>query len=123
MSWSRVMLTLSGLVLAAVVGSCGKSEEAAQEPDDEVVADTLDALDEGESWAWKLDPGTYKVEMTASDDGASVKWVGSSCPGSDETAQYSTVCEMKQTGQFIIENSAGSSTTVTLKIIMTSGPS
>jgi hypothetical protein len=117
----RVMLMILGLAMAAFIGGCGGAEE----PAEEIVVDTLESLDDGQFKAWKLDAGTYKVEMTASGDGASVKWVGSSCPGSEQTAEYSSICEMKQTGQFIIENptafGAGASTTVTLKITSTGG--
>ena len=87
--------------------------------------DSLESLSDGEFKAWKLDPGMYKVEMTASGDGANVKWVGSSCPGSGQTTEYSSICEMKQTGQFIIENPTtlgmGAASTVTIKITNLAG--
>ena len=121
MKRSRVMLTAFCVALALVVAGCGGKSE----PTEKVVVDSLEGLDDGLFKAWKLDPGTYKVEMTASGDGASVKWVGSSCPGSEQTSEYSTVCEMKQTGQLIVENptsfGAGASTTVTLKVTRIGG--
>lgn len=58
--------------------------------------------------------------MTASGDGATVKWVGSGCPGSEVEKQYSVACEMTQTGQLIVENPStfgmGATTTVTIKV-------
>ena len=65
---------------------------------DVVVIDKHETIQDGYAVSWKLDPGTYKVEMTASGDGAVVKWLGSPCPASDVTQNYSTICEMTQTG-------------------------
>ena len=105
------------LMLAGLVGGCGGGESSGES--DEVVVDELESVEGGQFVAWKLDPGTYKVELTASGDGAIVKWVGSSCPGSDETKSYSVTCEMTQTGQLIVENTGASgegATTVTVKV-------
>ena len=110
------MIAVAGLSLAVCAAGCGGDSQ----PTETVVLDSLEALKDGEFKAWKLDPGTYKVELTASGDGAAVKWVGSTCPGADETAEYSVTCEMKQTGQLIIENPTGfgigATTTVTVKV-------
>ncbi len=103
-----------GLVLATVTVGCVGGAS------DEVVVDELESIEDGHFVAWKLDPGTYKVELTASGDGATVKWVGSSCPGSAVTNEYSVTCEMTQTGQLIVENPStfgrGAGTTVTVKV-------
>lgn len=113
-----MMCLAFALMLALLVGGCGGGESGGES--DEVVVDELESVEDGQFVAWKLDPGTYKVELTASGDGAIVKWVGSSCPGSDETKNYSVTCEMTQTGQLIVENPAaagmGATTTVTVKV-------
>lgn len=89
-------------------------------PSDRVVADQLVVLQDGESRIWKLDPGSYKVEMTASDDGALVRWVGSSCGASRQVSELMTVCRLEKTGQVIVENPTGlglgASSSVTVKI-------
>ena len=112
MHWSRfVLLVMTLLGVGALVGCAAPNR---------VVIDTQVALADGQSHAWKFEPGTYKVDMTASTDGATVTWVGCSCPGSGETKAYSTTCELKETGQLLVVNpstfgtSAG--TTVTIKV-------
>ena len=45
------------------------------------------------------------MDITASDDGVTVKFVGAACPGSEtETQTFSTICELKQTGQVVVDN-------------------
>jgi hypothetical protein len=110
------------LALAPAGNGCGGGDEAT----DEVVVDEMQSIEDAHFAAYKLDPGTYKVELTASGDGATVKWVGSSCPGAPkQTSSYTVTCEMMQTGQLVIENpsgfGAGSGTTVTVKITRVAG--
>ena len=112
MTWSRLSVVLLVFLGALLVG-CGV--------DDEVVVDRMVSVKDGYGTSYKLDPGTYKVEVTASDDGVTVKFIGCSCPGSDkETENFSTICELTQTGQVTIDNpsvfGSGSGSTVTVKI-------
>jgi hypothetical protein len=111
------------LFIAGWVGmtGCESSSNTAQaKAQDVVIADKLDWLKDGEQWAFKLEPGRYKVEMTASADGASAEWVGCSCPGSGETKSYSTICDVSGTSQLVIKNPTGfgmgASVSVTVKI-------
>jgi hypothetical protein len=90
-------------------------------PSDTVIVDRMESLKDGTGVSFKLDPGTYKVDVTASNDGVTVKFIGSSCPGAEkETQNFSTICELTQTGQVTIDNpstfGAGSGSTVTVKI-------
>lgn len=92
---------------------------------DQVIVDKMFTLKDGEYMSFKLDEGTYKVEMTASGDGAAVKWVGCSCPGSTgEQQTFTTICELKNQGQLLVENPTvfgqGASSIVTLKVTKTS---
>lgn len=122
MNRPRLFMTAVSVMVAVLVVGCGSGGSEA-EPD-EVVVDELESIEDGLFVAWKLDPGTYKVELTASGDGAVVKWVGSSCPGSGETKTYSITCEMTQTGQLILENPTGGTegtTTVTVNITRVAG--
>ena len=115
--WAGLPCLALVLMVAGLVSGCGGGESS--EPEEEVVVDEMQAVEDGHFLAWKLDPGMYKVEMTASGDGAVVKWVGSSCPGGEEATTYSVTCEMTQTGQLIVENparSGGGATTVTMKV-------
>ena len=86
---------------------------------DTVVVDEMKALADGESIAYKLGPGVYRLDFTAS-DGASAEWVGASCPASGEVKVYSSLCELKQDGQLIIKNPTvwgnGATSSVTIKL-------
>ena len=89
-------------------------------PSDKVVVDELAVLKDGESRIWKLDPGSYKVEMTASDDGAQVRWIGSSCGASGQVNELQTACRLEKTGQLVVENPTdlglGASVSATVKV-------
>jgi hypothetical protein len=84
------------------------------------VFDELVILKDGESRVFKLEPGTYKLEVTASGDGAAIEWIGSDCPGSNETKSYSVTCTFERGGQVIISNPTtfgmGTSSSVTIKL-------
>ena len=71
---------------------------------DKVVVEDSRWLKDGEMVFWPLSAGTYKVQLTASGDGASIEWVGSSCPKISETNNISTICELAQSGQVIVSN-------------------
>lgn len=111
-----ILWVLGGVAVLVVLAVLGA---------DEVVVDKLFTLNDGQYMSFKLDEGTYKVEMTASGDGAAVKWVGCSCPGSTgEQSTCSTICELKSQGQLIVENPTvfgeGAGSSVTLKVTKTS---
>jgi len=117
MTRPRVVATGVVALLSVLVNACGPSER--------VVYNELKSLSDGQFVAIKIEPGTYKVEITASHDGVSIRWEGASCPGSGETKNYSTTCEFKQTGQLIVENptvlAMGAGTTATIKVTRISG--
>ena len=50
-------------------------------PSDKVVVDGMESLKDGTFIAYKLEPGTYKVDVTAINDGVTVKFIGCSCRG------------------------------------------
>ena len=112
MKWPRLVLII-GLALLA---GCSMP--------DRVILDQLTDVGEGKFVAYKMEPGVYKVEVTASQDGVVVRWEGCSCPGSGkETKSFATICELKQTGQLVIENPTafglGAGSTVTVKVTRT----
>jgi len=126
MTWPLRRMVLALMCVAGLTGgmacSSGRSTQEAEKPRDVVIVDDLKILKDGEEWSFKLDAGTYKVELTASGDGASVSWVGSSCPGSGPRAvqTFSTICEMPGTGQLLVRNPSsfgmGQSVSITLKV-------
>ena len=46
---------------------------------DQVIIDTSKVLTDGAGMSYKLEPGKYKLEMTANNDGATAEWVGGGC--------------------------------------------
>lgn len=88
-----------------------------------VVIDDMAVLDDGASRSWKLEPGNYKLEFSATGDGAEVEWAGSDCPKTKEMTKLSTTCSMKQTGQLVVTNAAtigaGDNVSVTVKVTRT----
>ncbi|MCX5800886.1 MAG: hypothetical protein NTX17_05805 [Candidatus Eisenbacteria bacterium] len=97
--------------LVAIVLGCSsgsKKEEKAQvEPTDVIIADELVVLKDGESRTFKLDPGSYKLEVTATGDGVSVEWLGSACPSSGQISSLVMACRVIQTGQVVVKNPTG----------------
>jgi len=102
------------ILLAVVLSSCSGRIG------DKVIVEDLIVLEDGGQRIFKLDPGTYKLELTSSGDGASVQWVGASCPTTDETTSLTTVCKYSQIGQVIVSNPTslglGQPISITLKL-------
>jgi hypothetical protein len=89
---------------------------------DVVIANRYDTMQDGHSLSWKLEPGMYRVELTANGDGVIVDWVAAAnCPkATTQTQTYSGVCELPGTGQLVITNPTlfglGQASNVSLKI-------
>ena len=102
-------------MLSFVFMGCAK-----ESPKDVVVVDKMETLDDGAMIAYRLTPGMYRLEMTASNDGASVEWIGATCPPSGEVKVYNALCEFRQDGQLVVKNptvfASGAGTTVTIKV-------
>lgn len=107
--WATAAVLLTGLI----VFGCAKK--------DDLVVDEHNTIKAGEQTSYALDPGRYKVDITASNDGATVQFIGAPCPGSETGTQtFSTICELQQTGQVIVGNPSeagtGADCTVTVQI-------
>jgi len=104
----------TGIVLVSVLflSSCER---------DRVVLNDFGTIGEGESRAYRIETaGIYRLEMTASKDGAGVEWVGETCQGVREAKSFNGICEYRSEGQIVISNPTtfgmGSDTTVTVKV-------
>lgn len=90
------------------------------EPTDLVLVNDARWLSDGQAVSWRMEPGRYKVELTATGDGASIEWAGVSCPPAEEAKQYSTICDFHQQGQVVVTNPTtfglGQATSVSIKI-------
>jgi len=89
-------------------------------PRDQIVVDYSNWLDDGASISWKVEPGNYKLEMTANNDGATVEWVGASCAKTQPMRELTITCEMPRTGQLIVTNPSvfglGKQVSVTIRV-------
>lgn len=90
--------------LAILFAACSRSEPPPPAPKNVVLFNGTRWLSDGQAISWGLEPGRYKLELTASADGAGVEWLGAPCPGAQETRQYSSVCDLASPGQLIIKN-------------------
>lgn len=71
---------------------------------DQIVTDTSKVLDDGAGITLKLEPGKYKLEMTANNDGADIEWIGGGCPKTQPMRETTMTCEMPRQGQLVITN-------------------
>jgi hypothetical protein len=112
-----ILAAIGGIFLVLVAAVLVTQDE---EPKDVVVVDALEILKDGAMKVYKLDPGSYKVELTASNDGAQVRWIGANCGSSGQVTSLDTACSLDRTGQLLIENPTeygqGASTSVTVKV-------
>lgn len=69
-----------------------------------VQVDSVRTLKAGEMAAWKLEPGLYQLELTASHDGVRLEWPGAACAHGRGVKQLNTRCELRQSGQLVVEN-------------------
>ena len=87
---------------------------------EKTIIDEMRLLEDGQSISFKLDPGRYKLELTASNDGAKVEWIGSPCQASGQVNDYTVICELARVGQLKISNPTvlglGAASTVTIKL-------
>ncbi len=70
-----------------------------------VVINDNQTLGEGVYVTYILNAGSYKAELTASNNGVIVEWIGgANCPVSSEKKTYSNSCTLTQQGQLKITN-------------------
>lgn len=119
MKMAVVMLGVLALLVACEWSTPGTGSSAPPPERDRVVVDSFETIKDGHTMAYKLEPGIYRLEMTAS-AGAGVEWIGATCTGSRETKNFSGLCELQSTGQLVISNPPGfligSDTSVTIKV-------
>ena len=125
-SISIIGLFLGGIFVVAVVVFSVLSQNARERgerlplPISQVVVNTSKVVRDGESWSWSLPAGHYRLEMTASDDGCTVEWLGGSCPATQPMTRLATDCQLENQGQLIIRNPTtfgiGASSFLTVKV-------
>jgi hypothetical protein len=69
---------------------------------------------------YRLEPGNYKLEMTANNEGAGTEWIGASCAKTGQMRQLVTTCTLPTQGQLNITNPTtfglGKQVSVTIKV-------
>lgn len=110
------ILAVLGLVM--VVGGLLLWGAASSAPT--VLVNDLDIIPDGKSRVWVVPKGTHHVEITATGDGASVKWTGAECVDAKETHLYDTTCTLTRDAQVEVGNPTvfglGADTSVNVKI-------
>lgn len=104
----KLLVALLGYA-ALVVGCTVQTDQRSGQPyvpyvTDQIIVDMSKVLDDGAGTMWKLEPGKYKLEMTANNDGADIEWVGGGCPKTQPMRETAMTCEMPGQGQLIITN-------------------
>jgi len=90
---------------------------------DETIVNEMLKIQEGMKLSYQIkQPGTYRANITASNNGVIVSWPGSTCPGSSaETKVYTASCFFPSTGQLTIYNpttfSLGADEIVTITLV------
>ncbi len=110
----------AGALLTAVLALAGCDLLAERKSAPVVVLDTMETIPDGKAISYPVKPGLYRVEMTATGDGASVQWVGANCLGAKEQTVFDGTCELLRDGQLVIGNPTtfglGADTSVTIKL-------
>lgn len=117
------MKTLTNvLMIAALIVplyGCGGSDSDLYE---EVVYNETVNIKENEYLTVTLPSARYRAEITSSNNGVVVSWIGGNyCTTSAETKAYSMTCQLDIKGQLIVKNpsllSLGGIEVVTVKVI------
>ena len=100
-----LLILLGAIAGMVLLGKNGRTALAQKIVGDIVVVDRYDVLQDGYRQSWKLEPGMYRVELTANGDGVTVDWVAADCSKATfQTQSFSGVCELSGTGQLVIMN-------------------
>ena len=114
------IVAASGFLAACGGGGDGASNAASAAPT--AVYNKTETIQEGQQLSVTLPPGNYRAEITASNNGVVVSWVGGSqCAKSVEAVEYGFNCDLSIQGQLVIENPTtfglGSAEITTVKIL------
>ena len=118
-------LTLLAIFAIFVVSCTVQTDQRSGQPyvpyvTDQIIIDTSKVLDDGAGITLKLEPGKYKLEMTANNDGADIEWVGGGCPKTQPMREATMTCEMPRQGQLVITNPTvfglGKQVSITVKV-------
>ncbi|HNQ15477.1 MAG TPA: hypothetical protein PKM58_07935 [Pyrinomonadaceae bacterium] len=88
---------------------------------EQTIIDQTETLQDGAALHYKMNPGSYRLELTADNDGAGVEWLGGGCPPTKQSRVATMTCEMKDYGQLIVSNptvfALGKAVTVRVRVV------
>lgn len=90
------------VISACVLTACGGG--GGSDSDSNTVINEQQKIPEGVQIAYKLPAGNYSAQITASNNGVAIEWVGGTCPSASETKSYSQACQLTQAGQLVVSN-------------------
>lgn len=94
--------TSVALLALAALSACGGGND---DDDGTVVKNETQTIDEGIQLSYTLPPGSYRADITASNNGVNVSWVGGNgCTAATETRAYSQTCTLNIQGQLLVSN-------------------
>ena len=96
------MRQIAPLALAVVLVGCGGGGDDDSARD---VVSELRTIGEGAALSYSLPAATYAIEVTSSNNGVVVSWLGGSGPGCATSAEvkiYQTTCTLSIQGQLVI---------------------
>lgn len=119
--YRKGVIGLCLVMLTFVSGGCSShNSEDGIFHGERVVIDWSDWLKDGASMAWKIEPGIYRLDLTASGDGVTAEWLGASCPKTQPMQELTMTCDISRNGQLIITNPSifglGANASTTVKV-------
>lgn len=97
---AKIAKVFIGSLVVLTIGACGGGED----DNTSVVVNKTETIAEGYYFSYTLDAGTYTAEITSSNNGVKIDWVGGSCTNSAEVKSYKATCQLTIKGQLIVTN-------------------
>lgn len=99
MKFNRLRILISSPLIALAMAGCGGGSDGT------VVANETKTIAEGSYLTYALPAGKYEAQVSSSNNGVAVEWIGSSnCGKSGEIKTHDYACTLTQTGQLKITN-------------------
>ena len=117
----KIKIALLSSLVVLFAGCGGGSDATGSNLTESVIVKESQVLSEGISVSYPLPAGTYTAEITSSNNGVKIQWIGNAtCAASTEVKSYSNSCTLSQQGQLNISNPTllglGGEEIVTIKV-------